>query len=356
MEFLDRVLDRDRVCISSKQFRMFCEQLVSMRNVDITVINSIDAIREYGSVSTKRFADLVYNRMRSGLTFGDSIMGIEGIDDDTVERIKLAESTNTLTQYLTMLITKYKTDEKIREDVKSALMYPAASMVLVGVAVVVLLTFVVPKFETALAAMNTKLPAITLSVVNASNFLIHDWWLIVLFVAFLVFLFKFVFKNKKFTFVDRALLKIPLFGLILSNYSLIAFYNTMGNMLEMGQQERYAFDGGITSIQSITMKEKFKEAYRLYITGESIVFCLDKFSCISPIHLQVLNIGAQSGTLSQSLLNLGKELAIQNDVLMERFKSVYPIVILILMGLIIGYIYLAVLAPEMQLTSAVSNA
>jgi type IV pilus assembly protein PilC len=271
-----------------------------------------------------------------------------------INMVKAGEAGGNLDETLDRLAIHFEKQHHTRQKISSALAYPlTVGLVAIGV-VIFLLVKVVPTFVGMFQGFGADLPAITLFVLNASEWMQSFWWLVILlilgFIAAIIFL-----KNRKETsyFIDLFVLKIPIFGKIIQKAVLARMTRTMSSL----------FSSSVPILQAMTIVENvveneviarvLRESREFLEKGQSISEPMTNHWAFPPMVTQMIAIGEKTGALDEMLDKVADFYEKEVDSSTDRLKSlIEPIMILVLAGLV-GTIVLSIMIPMFDIFNQV---
>jgi type IV pilus assembly protein PilC len=271
-----------------------------------------------------------------------------------INMVKAGEAGGNLEETLERLAIHFEKQHHTRQKISSALAYPlTVGLVAIGV-VIFLLVKVVPTFVGMFQGFGADLPAITLFVLNASEWMQSFWWLVILlllgFIAAIIFL-----KNRKETsyFIDLFVLKIPIFGKVIQKAVLARMTRTMSSL----------FSSSVPILQAMTIVENvveneviarvLRESREFLEKGQSISEPMSNHWAFPPMVTQMIAIGEKTGALDEMLDKVADFYEKEVDSSTDRLKSlIEPIMILVLAGLV-GTIVLAIMIPMFDIFNQV---
>lgn len=270
--------------------------------------------------------------------------------------VKMGETSGTLHENLDYLAEELKKKQALRKKVIGALVYPAVIIVAtVGISVV-LTVYIFPKITPIFQSFKTQLPLTTRILIAVSNFLIHDGlWLFIGIVATVIGYYVLLRLSHFHLIVDRILLRLPLFGKLSQYYNLTNTARTLGLLLKS--------DMGIVHAFTIVTKSSRNLAYRLALArvtkevmkGQKISTQLLKDPRLFPPPFsQMVLVGEQTGNLSSSLLYLSDMYEEEISDLTKNMTTLIEPVLMVVMGVIVGFIAISIITPIYGITSQLS--
>jgi type IV pilus assembly protein PilC len=243
----------------------------------------------------------------------------------------------------------------IKSKIKSALMYPVAVIIVAFVVLTVIMIFVIPSFEDVFKSFGGELPAPTLFVIWLSKFFIKWWWLIFGIIGGgLYFFFESWKRNEKMQlFMDRVLLKIPVFGDLINKSVIARWTRTLSTMFAAGVPLVEALDsvggasGNYVYLQA-TIKIKGEVS-----TGTALTVAMQNANVFPAMVLQMCMIGEETGALDAMLGKVADFYEAEVDDAVEALSSLMEPIIMVVLGTLIGGMVVAMYLPIFKLGGAV---
>jgi type II secretory pathway component PulF len=270
--------------------------------------------------------------------------------------IRVGEASGTLHENLEYLADELKRKQALRRKVLGALIYPALITVATIGIVVMLTVFIFPKILPIFAGVNATLPLSTRILIAISSFLsVWGWWLLgglaVLFVAYL-----FALRLKPFhLLMDRILLRIPLFGKLSRDYNLTNLARTLSLLLKSGAPIVPAMELVADSTKNLAYRESLMEAREQILHGQQIA---QQFRgndrLYPPILVQMVSVGETTGSLTTTLDFLSDMYEEEIDEFTKNLTTLIEPVLMIVMGVIVGFIAISIITPIYSITQSLS--
>ncbi len=257
--------------------------------------------------------------------------------------ISAGENSGKLTDVLLKLADFLESDINLKNKIKTALIYPAF-MACVSIAIVLFLfTFVIPKITKIFEESSASLPLITIILIWISAALKNFWWLLLALAAGGVILFRRIRKTRK-DLIDSILLKDPT-GVLMGLY-MLRFTMTMGFLLSGGLPILKAMQLTSKATGNTVLEKKILAAQELVSQGARLSSSLEGFP---PTLLQIIATGEQTGRLPEVLKRTADSYESEFDRKLQAGISILEPSLILAMGLIVGFIVLAVLLPIFEL-------
>jgi type IV pilus assembly protein PilC len=245
--------------------------------------------------------------------------------------------------------------EAIKSKIKSALMYPIAVVVVAFVVVTVIMIFVIPAFKEVFTSFGADLPAPTLFVIAMSEIFVKWWWLIFGVVGGGLYFFMQAWKRSERVqmFMDRVLLKLPLFGDLVFKSVIARWTRTLATMFAAGVPLVEALDsvGGASgnSVYEMATRKIQQEVS----TGTSLTAAMMNANVFPSMVLQMCAIGEESGSIDHMLGKAADFYEAEVDDMVAGLSSLMEPMIIVFLGGLIGGIVVAMYLPIFKLGQVV---
>jgi len=230
--------------------------------------------------------------------------------------------------------------------VKGALTYPAVVVVIAIVAVVILLTFVLPTIINMLLEQKVELPFPTRIIIGISEFLQGYWYILM---AALVALF---FSIKKYaataggkTFIDRASLKLPVFGQLITKMIISRFCRSLGTLLKSGVPLLQALDIVRNIAGNDVIAKAVGQSQQSIKEGQGLAQPLEQTGVFPPMVTKMISIGEDTGALDSLLEKVAVFYDREVDVAVSKLSSSLEPLLMVFMGGVVGFIVLSIFMP-----------
>jgi len=217
---------------------IFARQLTTMMAAGVPMVQSFEIVAN-GS-DNKSMRDMIMGikgEVEGGSNFTTALRKYpDQFDDLFCSLVEAGESSGTLESLLGEIAEYKEKSEALKKKIKSAMFYPIAVLVVAGIVTGILLVFVVPQFEALFNGIGGDLPAFTKMIVNASEFMQKAWFPILIAIGVFIWVFK-TAKKKSVAFaefLDKVVLRLPVFGDIIHKSCTARFARTLGTMSKAG--------------------------------------------------------------------------------------------------------------------------
>jgi len=320
------------------------------RRLSILLAAGVPLIEALGALSNEQKGDWkniltdVKDRLAGGASFARALSAHPSIFPDFYSgMIAAGESSGKLTDVLLKLADFLEKEINIKNKVKTALIYPTF-MACVSVTIVLFLfTFVIPKITKIFEESAAALPFITIILIWISTALKNFWWLLVAFAGGAVIAYKKIKKNRK-DLIDRILIKEPL-GILMGLY-MLRFSMTLGFLLSGGLTILPAMKLTSKATGNVVLEKQIISAENLVSQGAKLSSSLEGFP---PTLLQIISTGEQTGKLPEVLEKTAEAYESEFDRKLQRSIGILEPALILVMGLVVGFIVVSVLLPIFEL-------
>ena len=257
--------------------------------------------------------------------------------------IAAGESSGKLTDVLLKLADFLESEINIKNRVRTALIYPIFMACVSVVIVLFLFTFVIPKITKIFEETSSALPFSTVIIIWISAALKKFWWLLIALAAGVVILYKKILQTKK-EIIDAILLKEPT-GILMGLY-MLRFSMTMGFLLSGGLPILRAMQLTSKATGNVVLENKIMAARDMVSQGAKLSTSLEGFP---PTLLQIISTGEQTGKLPEVLQKTAESYNAEFDRKLQGAISLLEPVLILIMGLVVGFIVVSVLLPIFEL-------
>lgn len=323
---------------------------VLVEQLQATSENNIKYFRSHENPLAKIMKQVVDN-VTAGSTLADALKKHPNAFSSLfVNMVAAGEMGGTLEQVLMQLAQILQKRVNLMGKVKSAIAYPIMMLVVAVGVVVFLLSFVVPSITEIFVEMNRSLPWPTRMLIATSSFIRTYLLLIVIIICAGCFAIGLWIRTKEGRmFADRSKLKLPLFGKLFLKLEISRLTRTLGALLASGVPILSALEVTKKVIQNSFIADALNSVKDLVSKGDNIANAIRKTGLFPPIVFHILATGQISGKIEDGLIDIAEMYDSEVERLSKTLVSLLEPVILLAMGVIIGFIVLAVLLPIFEI-------
>ncbi len=343
--------------IKPKDLAIFTRQLATMMKAGVPLLQAFDIV---GRGNPNPRVTKLLNDIRTDVETGTSLSVAFRkfpiyFDNLYCNLIEAGESAGILDQLLDRLAVYMEKTEAIKSKIKSALMYPITVLIVAFVVVAVIMIFVIPSFKQVFTSFGGELPMPTLVVIAMSEFFVGYWWLIFGGIGggFYFFMESWKRNEKMQQFMDRLMLKMPIFGVLVDKSCIARWTRTLSTMFAAGVPLVEALDsvGGAAGnyvYQAATVKIQHEVS-----TGTALTVAMTNANLFPSMVLQMCAIGEESGSIDHMLGKAADFYEAEVDDMVAGISSLMEPIIIVILGTVIGGIVVAMYLPIFKLGQVV---
>jgi len=342
--------------VGTRDIVIFTRQFATMINSGLPLVQSLDILAEQteNPALRKTIQDTLYD-VESGHTLADAMAKHPKVFSELFTNMVAAgEAGGILDTILLRLATFLEKADALKRKIKGAMVYPVVIFSVAGGAVVILLIFVIPTFQTMFAAAGIPLPLPTRVVIGMSQILFGYWWAMAAGIGGAVFALRaFVATSQGRLLVDKMMLTLPILGDMQRKAAVARFTRTLGTLVSSGVSileglEITAKTAGNRVIHDAVMGSRASIA-----GGETIAGPLKESGVFPPMVVQMINVGEQTGGLDEMLTKIADFYDEEVDAAVETLLSAMEPIFIVFLGAIVGGMIVAMYLPIFDMINAV---
>jgi general secretion pathway protein F len=349
-------LGRGRRRIRPAEAAMLTRQLATLLGAGFPLVPALDTLLSQGRSHTfNRILAQVKDSVVAGSSFAAALARYPGTFSTLfINMVRAGETSGTLEIVLDRLAEIGEKQEELKNRIRSAMTYPLL-MLAVGLLVLFfLLTYIVPSITAIFADMNQVLPAPTRFLIRLSALVQSGWWLLLLVVAGLVVLVRMLGKTAKGRFlIDRSLLRLPAVGALVRKMAVARFSRTLGSLLENGVVLLAALEIVKNVVGNVLLADAVAAAAREVGKGQGLGNALAGSRVFPDLPIQMISVGEQSGQLEAMLYKVADVYENEVQATILRMTSLLEPVMILLMGIVVGFIVLAICLPIFEMNTLI---
>ncbi|MCF6353632.1 MAG: type II secretion system F family protein [Candidatus Polarisedimenticolaceae bacterium] len=339
--------------ITAADISIFSRQLSTMMSAGVPLVQSFDIVgRGHNNPSMQDLLLSIKADIEGGTALAPALAKHPlQFDDLFCNLVQAGEQAGVLEVLLDKIATYKEKTEAIKGKIKKALFYPTAVMVVAFIVTTILLIFVVPQFESLFSGFGADLPAFTRMVVNLSEF-VQEYWLIILLALggtgfFLGNLYK---RSRKFRhFLDKVLLKAPVFGVIIHKAAIARFARTTSTMFAAGVPLVEALESVAGATGNIVYGEAVLRMREDVATGQTMQLAMKQQNLFPHMVIQMVAIGEESGSVDDMLAKVADFYEEEVDNAVDALSSLLEPLIMAVLGVLVGGLVIAMYLPIFQM-------
>jgi type IV pilus assembly protein PilC len=342
--------------VSLKDLQVFTRQFAVLVGAGVPIVQSLEAMsRGARSPGMTKILQGVCQDVERGRRLAESLATRPTVFDRLyVNLVRAGEEGGVLETVLNRLAEYIETSVKLRAKVKGALFYPMAIVVVAFIVIAFIMVFVVPKMSAMFTQSGQELPALTLFVVNTSNFFQHYWYIMIATIVAIPLTVKTYYDTDDGRKVlDAVFIEIPVFGDLIKKNAIARFSRTLSTLLSSGVRIIDALDISSATAGNWMIEKALIETKDAVSRGKTLAEPLAKIPYFPNMVTQMISIGEQTGNIDQML---GKVADFYEDEVVnatDAMTSLLEPILMVVLGGIIAVIVIAMYLPIFNMANTI---
>jgi general secretion pathway protein F len=311
-------------------------------------LNILSSISE--NQATQEIVRSILKSIREGSSFSEALQKHPGMFSKLyINMIRAGEAGGVLDEVLERLNDFLESAKELREQVVSSLIYPVILMATGGISIIILLTYVLPKFSVIFQELGSALPLPTQVLLTVSQGLKTYWWIALGVLVLLGFLFRTYTRSEEGKMRWDAL-KLRLMGEVITKLETARFCRTLGTLLRSGVPLLQALKNSRDVINNQVIAAALEKVSKEVKEGKGIALPLSGAQVLPPLALSMIKVGEETGQLDTMLMKVATTYEKSLRLAVKRFIGFLEPAMILGMGLIIGFIVLSMLLAIFSIT------
>ena len=330
--------------VKPEEVMNFSRQMSSFLRAGVPILDSLGVVAEENATPKMKevLADMG-RRLRAGSSFGDSIaVHTRVFPGYYIAVVRAAELTGQLDEALDQLSGYLEREVTSRREIKSSLTYPTIVMMLAIAAVIVMSTFVLPKFSSFYKSLSAKLPLPTRMLLGFTSF-ISAWWPVILGVIVALIIGGFLLYGGKSGKPrrDRMLLKLPGVGPLVKLIAIERFCRVLGALVHTGVPLPDAVQVSADSTNNYVFQTKLATVREAMMRGDGLARPITASGLFPPAARQMIRVGESTGSLDLQLHNAAVYYERELSFRLKRFTDMFEPIIILFVGGLVAFVAIA---------------
>ncbi len=345
--------------VKTRDLLIFTRQLATMIDAGLPLVQCLDILSS--QTENKAFAKILTNvkqTVESGATFSEALKKHPKVFDELfVNLIAAGEVGGILDTILNRLAIYIEKAEKLRRQIKSAMIYPIAVLCIAILVVVVMLTKVIPVFENMYKEFKgAKLPAPTQFVINMSNSFLANWYIYFGTVVGIAVLYAAAMRTDKGRDIrDALLLRMPILGPVLRKVVVARFTRTLGTLLSSGVPILDALEICARTSGNRVVNRAIMFARTRISEGKDLAGPLGETRVFPSMVVQMIGVGEQTGAMDQMLQKIADFYEDEVDTAVAGLTSLLEPLMMVVIGGMVGGLVIAMYMPVFEMAGNIGE-
>ncbi len=342
--------------IKMRDIVILTRQFSTMINAGLPLVQAMTILAEQSQnkVLSEVMRKVVFD-VESGNTVADALgKHPQAFSSLYVNMVAAGEAGGILDTILMRLATFMEKNDALIRKVKGAMIYPSVIMAVAGIAVTVLLVFVIPVFENLFSSAGLALPLPTRIVMGASRFLKSYWYIVLAVIGVLVFAYKrYAATPDGRLKIDKFLLKVPVLGDVLRKSAVSRFTRTLGTLISSGVSILDGLEITAKTAGNRVVQDAIMESRSSIAGGDTIAAPLKKSGVFPPMVISMISVGEQTGGLDEMLSKIADFYDEEVDAAVSNLLSLLEPIMIVFLGVVVGGMVVAMYLPIFDMINAV---
>lgn len=332
--------------LSLKELNVFCRELGVMISAGVPMINVLNTMhRRCNNKKLKNCYMALMEQIEKGSSLADAMQGLDGVFPRIlIAMVRVGEQSGSLDEVVTDMAEFYSKEHASRSKVQTMMIYPVILLIVTIAVVIAVFTFVLPKFFTLFSV--NDLPGITKVFMGISNFLIHDWQVLLLVLLFAVIAFVLIGKTETGRYyIDKTKCNIPIVSRLMEKGTVSRFANTMGILAKNGITVLDAINICAGTLGNAYIIDRLSRIREEVEKGLPLSDAMEKEGLFEDMVWSMIATGEETGQTAEMYKKLYDYYEQESDIANKKLLAILEPAMLLFIGVIIGLVMMSVLLP-----------
>lgn len=326
----------------------FTQQFSTLYKAGVPLLSALEVILEQmESRKLKTILEGIKRQVEGGSTFSEAMARHpQAFPLVYVNMVRAGETSGRLGEALDRFVSLAERELSTKQKMKAATRYPKIIILTLGVAFVVLMTFVIPRFAQVFAQFKTPLPWPTRLLINSHEFFQNYWFLILAAGAgLLLVLNQYLQTTSGRAYWDRLKIRLPLLGQIFLKVALSRFAFIFVMLNRSGVPILQTLEIAAATINNLEISQAIEEIRHKIKSGKNLALAMKETKKFTPLVVQMVAIGESSGTLDGMLMRVGEYYDREIDNAIKKMSTLIEPILTLGLGVVVLFLALAVFLP-----------
>lgn len=344
--------------VTNRDLSVFCRQFSSMLNAGVTVVQALDMLAEQTQNKTLVKA---LKKTSEAVQQGESLSNAMGkspkvFSEMFVNLVDAGEVSGSLEVCIDRMGKQFEKSAKLAGNLRSAMIYPIAVLVIALGVLIFMSTSIVPTFAEMFADMGSELPGATKACLALSDFLTTKWWLLIIIVFSAAIGIKLSLKTDAGkTFWGTVAIKIPILGPVNIKTNSASFARTMSTLVSSGMGIAQSLEVVGKAMKNILYKKALMKAKIEVEQGVNLSVPIRKSGVYPVLVPNMIAIGEETGNVENMLDKVADYFEEEADAATASMTALMQPIIIVVLGGIVGWMVLAMYSPMINMYGGMGN-
>jgi type IV pilus assembly protein PilC len=342
--------------VKNSDLVLFTRQLSSMLASGLTLMRALEILKDQmQNQNMSEIVTTIINDVEEGKTLAQAIeKHPKAFSPIYISIIRAGEQSGLLDKVLSRLADNLEKQAKLRSTIKSALMYPAVVVILMVAVMVIMMVYVMPQLTVLYQNLNVPLPLPTKIVVGLSNVITTFWPIVLVLLFLIIFAYRKWSKTPDGTLIlDTLILKMPVFGNLISKSILAEFSRTLGLLVGTGTLVVQALVETADTTGNVNYKNAIVAVSKQVEKGVTVGDAMAYYPLFPSLLVQLVKIGEQTGKIDESLGKASEYFEREVNETVKTLTTAMEPFIMIILGIGVAFLIISIITPIYSLISSI---
>jgi type IV pilus assembly protein PilC len=342
--------------VKKKDILTFTRQMSTLTDAGIPVVQALNVLEgQMRGGALKNIIGSVADEVEGGASLSEGMAKYpKAFDDLYCNMVKAGETGGMLDTVLERLAELREKSARLKKKVISALMYPIGVMTLATVILAALIKFIIPQFIAMFEELGVALPAPTMMLLGISKWCTTYWYIIPLIPIGIVVFFRGVGSTRIGRLaLDWLKFRVPIFGPIMNKSAIARFTRTFGTLIGSGVPILEALNISRDTAGNAVLAQAIQSVHDSVREGDPIAAPLSQSHVCDDMVVNMIDVGEETGNLDSMLMKIADNYDQEVDTAVEGMTSLMEPILVIGMGLVIGFIVISLFLPLVSLMQGI---
>jgi type IV pilus assembly protein PilC len=342
--------------VPEKDIVVFTRQFATMIDAGLPLVQCLNILATQAeNPAFGKILEQVKSDVEEGATYADALSKHPKVFNNLyVNMVAAGEAGGILDVILNRLAAYIEKAMALKRRVKSAMTYPAVVVTIAIGIIGVIMVFVIPSFAKMFGSFGAALPLPTRMVIGMSNFMVHNIVFIIIGIAAFIWAFKMWYATRSGKkLVHRALLRAPIFGILIRKVAVAKFSRTMSTLMSSGVPIITGLEIVAKTAGNVVVEEAINAVAQSLSEGKTIAEPLGETGVFPPMVVQMIGVGEKTGALDAMLSKIADFYDEEVDAAVNALTSMLEPLLMVFLGGSIGFIIVAMYLPIFKIASVV---
>ena len=346
--------------VKNKTLMTFTRQLATLQDAGLPLLRGLRILlKQEKNPALREALAGMGESVEGGSTFSEALAQYPKIFDNLfVNMVKAGEAGGVMEVVLIRLAEFMEKAQRIRNKIKSAMVYPVVVLVFAMIILSFLMIRVIPNFAEIFDDLleGKPLPALTQFVINVSHGFVHRWYYILGTIVVLIVLWQAWRATRQGRYIlDMVKLRAPVFGPLFSKTAIARFARTLGTLMSSGVPVLQALNIVRDTAGNAVVAKAVQQVHDSVKEGDTMALPMDVCGVFPGMVVSMVDVGEETGALPEMLVKIADNYEDEVDTAVEGLTSVIEPIMIILLALIIGTIVIAMFVPLISIIGEMSG-